>query len=142
MGLFGSLIGGTLGGAIKKAIERSKSGGGSRSSGGVASSTTNSLRDYMKQMGQPIDYDASSGMITIGGRQYALGSIPGTSYNPTTGQHYVTDPNALNKVIDTGGTTAIEEPAYMQPYQQYISDPTSEYINQLKEAQRRSRIIS
>ena len=96
----------------------------------------------MKQMGQPIDYDASTGMITIGGKQYASGSIPGTSYNPTTGLHYVTDPNALNKVIGTGGTTAIEEPAYMQPYQQYISDPTSEYINQLKEAQRRSRIAA
>ena len=81
-------------------------------------------------------------MITMVNNMHLGFYSPGTSYNPTTGQHYVTDPNALNKVIGTGGTTAIEEPAYMQPYQQYISDPTSEYINQLKEAQRRSRIAA
>lgn len=147
MGLFGSLIGAAAVGAISKAIERAKNKSNSSSyssgssSGGVSSSTTNSLRDYMKQMGQPIDYDASTGMTTIGGKQYASGSIPGTTYNPTTGQHYVTDPSALNSILGIDKQPVAEQ-TYMQPYQQYISDPTSEYINQLKEAQRRSRIAA
>lgn len=121
MGIFGSLIGGAVSSAIGRAIERAKNkssssnyssgSSSSNSSGGVASSTTNSLRDYMGQMGQTVDYDASSGMTTIGGRQYALGSIPGTSYNPTTGQHYVTDPSALNSILGIDKQPVAEQTA-------------------------------
>lgn len=146
MGLIGNLASGVaagaLGGAIKKAIERSKKGttssGGSSSSGGVASSTTISLRDYMGQKGLPVDYDAATGKITLGGKQYATGAIPGTSYNPTSGQHYVTDPNALNSALDI---TTPQQP--QQPQQYIVESPrqqneydTTEYINQLKAAKK------
>lgn len=145
MGLFGSLIGGAVSGAIKRAIDKSKSNSGSSSSGvssgrlsglgGVASSTTNSLRDYMGQRGQTVDYDASTGMTTIGGKQYASGSIPGTSYNQTTGQHYVTDPSALNSALDI--TTSQQPQQYIvdSSQQQNQYDPT-EHINRLKAAKK------
>lgn len=113
------------------------------------------LRDYMNQQGQKVGYDAATGKVTIGGQQFASGSIPGTTFNPATGQHVVTNPSALNSALTTrymdtktfnkprplGGASSDETTiTEVVPYQQ-VYDP-SKYINQLKEAQRRSRIAA
>jgi hypothetical protein len=132
---------GGLAGSIKKALDKTKSNNNtssSGSSGGVASSITNSLRDYMSLKGQPIEYDASSGMVTLGGKQYAAGSIPGTTYNQTTGQHYVTDPNALNNALNL-----VNPQQQLQQQQlQLQQNIPNEYINGLKIAQKQARLAS
>ena len=138
MGLF-NLIGGLAAGAaskaIKKSIDKYNTGSSSSSSGrssgsrGITSSTTNSLRDYMGQYGITPSVDDTNRTVKLKDNVYNFGEIPGTTFDATTGQHYVSDPGALNKA--TG----------IIP-QQDQSDPSYEYINQLKEAQRQSRIAA
>lgn len=152
MGLFGSLIGGAVSSAIKRAKNKSSSSNyssgsssSSSSGGGVSSSTTNSLRDYLGQYGENPTVDNAARTVSFGGKTYNFGDIPGTTFDATTGQHYVSDPGALNKATGIGSPTAIMQQPIMQAPQQYQFAPQqnqSEYINQLKEAQRQARIAA
>lgn len=111
------------------------------------------MRDYMSSYGQTPGWDANTGMVTIGGKQYQSGNIPGTYFDAGTGYHYVTDPTKFNSLLATGTPqqSVVQQPIMPPPekeeeFQFMMPDlsmyDTSRYIGQLADAQRASRIAA
>jgi len=92
-------------------------------------------------------WDAATGTATIGGNQYKSGSIPGTYYDKGTQRHYVNDLDVFNSIAGINAKANPQTPGPLQtlrPEEErrglLTQQPDmSSYINQLKEAQRRSR---
>lgn len=103
-----------------------------------------SLRTYLSNNGQAAPgYDPSTGTTYLNGNAYKNGTIPGTQYDATTGTHYVVDPTQLNSALNGRGETVPQQQTpEPQPniYQPHEDIDTTEYVNQLRDAQRRSRI--
>lgn len=162
MGLLSSIMGSAISAAVNSAIGRSGSTrststsrtptkttsgatSGYSSGGGATSNTTPggnavyNMRNYMSGYGKTPGYDSATGTVTIGGNSYQNGSIPGTYFDKGTGTHYVTDPTSFNSILGVNNPTTPD-----QPQQSIMAQPedvdTTAYINQLKEAQRQSRI--
>jgi hypothetical protein len=110
------------------------------------------MRDYMGSLGQTPGWDASTGMVTIGGQQYQSGNIPGTYLDKDTGYNYVTDPTKFDSLLNTGQKQQPivqqqiipipeeEEEEFFIP--EFEMPDTSAMIGQLTEAQRASRIAA
>lgn len=116
MALWGAISSG-LGSALSKAIgnaissSKSSSGNKSNSSGTyhpdgsytpAGSSSSPSLRDYLDSTGSGKSAGWSANepdYVKIGDYSFKTGQIPGTTYNPNTFTHYVTDSDALKKAI-------------------------------------------
>jgi hypothetical protein len=149
MGLF-NLIGGLAAGAaskaIKKSIDKYNTGSSSSSSGrssgsrGITSSTTNSLRDYLGQYGKNPTVDDTNRTVSFGGNTYDFGNIPGTTFDRSSGMHYVTNPDSFYKETGIGAPTQ-QLPGQIMATTGSQHDPT-DYIRQLQEAQRQSRIAA
>lgn len=132
--------------ATIQAAERahqSSTGRGSVSTG----ANPQTLRDYVNSIGRTLDYQ--NGTTYMNGNGYANGNIPGTRYDATTGTHYVTDPNAVKGIYGMNNQNIIQQsPDELQEIRdtekQIIAQPdqfdNTAYIQQLAEAQRRSRI--
>jgi len=120
------------------------------------------MRDYMSSLGQTPGWDAATGMVTIGGKQYQSGNIPGTYLDASTGYNYVTDPTKFDSLLSPSNTTQNviqpimpppekeEEFQFMMPefpafdmsmYEMPAYD-TSGMISGLAEAQRAARIAA
>jgi len=90
---------------------------------GNTSNTANqgtSMRDYLGGYGITPGWSASSpNSVTIGQNTYKVGSIPGTSYDPNTSQHYITDKNAFSSAAglnwDQGSQTQTSTGATYPP---------------------------
>lgn len=111
------------------------------------------MRDYMSSLGQTPGWDANSGMVTIGGKQYQSGNIPGTFLDTETGYNYVTDPTKFDSLLSPSNTTQnVVQPQIMplpkeeEELQFMMPDlsmyDTSQYISQLADAQRAARIAA
>jgi hypothetical protein len=111
------------------------------------------MRDYMSSLGQTPGWDANTGMVTIGGKQYQSGNIPGTFLDTETGYNYVTDPTKFDSLLATGTPqqAVVQQPIMPLPEEeeelQFMMPDmsmydTSQYINQLADAQRASRIAA
>jgi hypothetical protein len=71
---------------------------------------SSSLRDYLGKYGITPNYDPATNKVTINGKSFSSGSIPGAYFDPTTGYNYVSDEGLFNK---TFGLTA---PSTPKPY--------------------------
>lgn len=72
-----------------------------------------SLRDWWGNQGiGDVGYDQSTGTVTLGGKQFTSGNIPGTYFDAASGTHYVTDSTALLSAlgVDLGPTTVNPTP--------------------------------
>lgn len=56
------------------------------------------LRDVAAELGIPVSYNAATDTVTIAGKNYKAGTIPGTSYDPS-GTHTVTNREALKAAL-------------------------------------------
>ena len=148
MGLF-NLVAGLAAGAASKAIKKSidkyntgssSSSGRSSGSRGITSSTTNSLRDYLGQYGENPTVDDTNRTVSFGGGTYDFGNIPGTTFDSSSGMHYVTNPDSFYKGTGIGSPTQ-QLPGQIMATTGSQHDPT-DYIRQLQEAQRQSRIAA
>jgi hypothetical protein len=150
MSILGSLIGGAISAAINRYKSKSSSSSGSSGSsggsgGGYSQSAPVSLRDYMSGYGKTPGWNPDTGVVTIGEYEFKPGNVPGTTYNPETGYHYVSDPETINRML--GINSQPQQPQqYPQqpmqyPQQQQEFDPT-EYIEQLKTAKRQSLLAA
>jgi hypothetical protein len=142
-----SILGSLIGGAISAAINRYKSSSSSGSSGssggsggGYSQSAPVSLRDYMSGYGKTPGWDPDTGVVTIGEYGFKPGNVPGTTYNPETGYHYVSDPETINRMLGINSQPQQPQQYPQQPMQQEF-DPT-EYIEQLKTAKRQSLLAA
>ena len=94
-------------------------GGGSTGGGTTGGGTTGStpggqdLRGWAEGEGIDLDWDAGSGeawegRVTLDGREFGVGGIPGTTYED--GAHYVDDPDTLRSTLGVGGTDTPQLP--------------------------------
>lgn len=134
------------GGQLTSAETASILGGGGYNQAAGANPQT--LRDYVNSIGRTLSSDNNA--VYMNGSGYAFGNVPGTRFDSATGTHYVTDPNAVNSIYGIGADANSTQQA---PRPQQIPRPEEErrglltqqpdmstdYINQLKEAQKRSR---
>jgi len=141
--------------AIKNAISRAKT---ATTGGAGQQGQTISLRDYMSNLGMAPNWNEKTGMITIGGTAYNIGNIPGTRFDPATGTHYVIDPGAVNSLFGADDNQALLQQTPSNPAnpdyqptptmdfnaaQSYQGDnDTTDYINQLAQAQKASRFAA
>lgn len=85
--LSGALLGG-LGSSLLSNTLKSQSG------------QQTSMRDYLGGYGITPGWSASNpNSVTIGQNTYKVGSIPGTSYDPTSSLHYISDKNAFSSAV-------------------------------------------
>lgn len=87
--------------------------------------STTTLRSHLGGYGMTPEWSsANPNYVTIGSQSYRVGSIPGTTYDPASYTHYVTDPAALMGSVKGTATSA---PGGGVPYTTLPPAPSLDY---------------
>lgn len=113
---------------------------GNKSTGGGGSPA---LRDYLQGSNlSPAWSSTNPDYVSIGEKNFKVGQIPGTSYNPTTSTHYVTNANLFDKAVGLGTKEEEEDdfPTYLNQIQSILGPvPSLEASPALSHAEALSR---